>query len=391
MKNFEYYNPVKIIFGRDTISKTSKLIPETARILITYGGGSIKKNGVYDQVKNSLKNHIFFEFGGIEANPDFDTLMKAVELVKKEKIDFLLSVGGGSVLDGTKFIAAAALYEGKDPWDLLTQKKTNKIEKALPIGAILTLPATGSEMNGFAVISRRETKEKLTLGSPLLFPKFSILDPVTTFTLDKRQTTNGIVDAYVHVLEQYITYDVNSPLQDRQSEALLKTLVDETPKLLKDPDNYDTRANIMWCATQALNGLVACGIIQDWTTHMIGHEITAFYGLDHAQSLAVILPAVLKHQKENKLQKFSQYGRRVWHIVNKGEGRSADELVYDIALEKTLSYFHQMDVKTKLSDYNITPENFQEIADRFDERKIKLGEHQNITSKEVMEILHLAL
>lgn len=386
MKNFTYYNPVKIEFGKNTISKLAELIPKKKKVLMTYGGGSIKQNGVYEQVKDALKGHELIEFGGIEANPTYETLMKAVEVVKNEKVDFLLSVGGGSVLDGTKFIAAAAEYEGEDPWDLLAKKMEVKTEKALPIGCVLTLAATGSEMNGFSVVSRKETDEKLAFGSPLLYPAFSVLDPETTYSVSREQSVNGVVDAFVHVFEQYITYDVNSPLQDRQSEAVLKTLILEGPKVLDMPNDYDVRANLMWAATHALNGIVGCGVPQDWATHMIGHEVTALHGLDHARSLAIILPAVLKHQKERKREKMVSYGKRVWHILDEDP-----DVAFDKALEKTVQFFHDMGMKTRLSDFNIGKETIGKIVDRFDQRDTKLGEHGDIGPKAVGEIMELAL
>jgi len=426
MNNFTYYNPVKIVFGKNTISKIGELIEPGSKILITYGGGSIKSNGVYDQVMAALTGHKVFEFGGIEANPDYATLMKAVEICKNEGIDFLLSVGGGSVLDGTKFVAAAVFYDG-DPWEILTRKpaktqsndggqnhtpskKAGRIDKALPIGSVLTLAATGSEMNGFAVISRRQTGEKLSFGSPLVFPRFSVLDPQTTLSLPFRQSANGIVDAFIHVMEQYMTYDVNTPLQDRQAEAILRSLVECAGAIKKDPGSYDTRANIMWCATQALNGLIGCGVIQDWATHHIGHELTAALGLDHARSLAIVFPAVIQHQRKNKFQKFIQYGKRVWHIIPKDENDPAElDKAFDKTLARTLELFHSLDFVTRLGKLNMAlevpgkdpsttndlnemhdPEKlFDKIAGGISSRGVKLGEHKNLDYAEIKEILRL--
>lgn len=383
MNNFIYYNPVKIVFGKGEISRLSELITADKKILMTYGGGSIKRNGVYEQVKQALKNHKMLEFGGIEPNPRYETLMKAVEICKKEGVDFLLSVGGGSVLDGTKFIALAAKYKNGDPWDILA--KHAPANEALPLGCVLTLPATGSEMNMFSVISRESTKEKLAFANPLVYPKFSILDPSTTFTLDSEQTANGIVDAFAHVMEQYMTYPVYAPLQDRQAEAILMTLIEEGPKVLKNPTDYNVRAAIMWSATQALNGLIACGVPQDWTTHMIGHELTAFYGLAHARTLAIVMPAVLRHQINNKKEKLLQYGQRIWGI-SPTESNAAEK-----AIEKTESFFRSLGFKTKLSENGIGKEKFEEIAGRFRARGIKLGERQNIGPEQVIEILNLCL
>lgn len=384
MDNFTFYNPVRIEFGKGKIDMLSKLMNRKDKILLLAGGGSIKRNGVYDQVKVALGRFDVTEFWGIEANPLYETCMKAVQVIKEKEIDFLLSVGGGSVLDATKFIAAAAQWpQGGDPWDILT--KGAKIEKALPLGCVLTLPATGSEMNTNAVITRRSTNEKLAFSSQKVFPVFSILDPETTFSLPERQVTNGIVDAFVHTTEQYLTYPVNAALQDRQAEAILMTLVEQGPLALSEPENYDVRANIMWSATLALNGLIGCGVPQDWATHMIGHEITALYGLDHAQTLAIVLPGVLVHQVENKLEKLAQYGERVWGIKEGSlEERAAQ------AIDKTETFFNSIGMKTKLADYGINVEECKtKVSERLKERGSVLGEHGNITPEMVAEILAL--
>ncbi|HRY51706.1 MAG TPA: iron-containing alcohol dehydrogenase [Candidatus Paceibacterota bacterium] len=382
MQNFEYYNPVRMVFGRQTIPKVSDLIPRERKVLMTYGGGSIKQNGVYDQIQQAMAGRGLLEFGGIEPNPAYETLMKAVEVCRKEKVDFLLSVGGGSVLDGTKFIAMAAHYSGGDPWEILT--KNAAPERAVPLGCVLTLPATGSEMNCFAVISRQATQEKLAFANPMVYPQFSILDPETTFTLSERQVRNGIADAFAHVMEQYMTYPVNAPLQDRQAEAILLTLIEEGPKALKNPRDYDCRANLMWAATHALNGMIACGVPQDWATHMIGHEITALYGLDHAQTLVVVMPAVWKHQKQAKAAKLVQYAERIWGIKDGGEKAAT-------AIRRTEEFFRSLGMKTRLSEYGIGAERFEEIAERLERRGAKLGEQGTIVGKAVVEILKLCL
>ncbi len=382
MDNFTYHNPVRIAFGKGSISELVNLIPPDTPTLMTYGGGSIKQNGVYEQVTEALRGRKLLEFGGIEPNPRYETLMKAVELCRMKRIELILSVGGGSVLDGTKFIAAAVHHTGDDPWDIVTGNA--EVEKAVPLGCVLTLPATGSEMNFFAVISRESTEEKLPFGSPHVYPKFSILDPVTTYSLPKRQVSNGIVDAFAHVMEQYATYDAKSPLQDRQAEAILITLIEEGPKTLKDPQNYDHRANLVWCATQALNGTIACGVPQDWATHMIGHELTALYGIDHGQSLAVVLPATLRHQKKRKRKKLVQYAHRVFNLENGGPDALATQ-----AIEKTEEFFQSLGVKTKLRDYDIPEDAAEIVAARLDRRGAKLGEYADIGRKEVAEILRL--
>jgi NADP-dependent alcohol dehydrogenase len=379
MENFEYQNPVKIVFGKGSIAKLGALVPARRKILMTYGGGSIKSNGVFAEVKKALSGRTLIEFGGIEPNPRYETLMKAVEICREKKVTYLLSVGGGSVLDGTKFIALAAQFTAGDPWDILA--KNAAATEALPIGCIMTLPATGSEMNCMAVVSRESTHEKLAFGNPLVFPQFSVLDPESTFTLPVQQTRNGVVDAFIHVMEQYMTRPANAPLQDRQAEAILHTLVEEGPKVLATPEDYAARANIMWCATQALNGLISCGVPQDWATHMIGHELTALHGLDHAQTLAVVLPAVWKHEKQAKAAKLAQYGKRIWGV----DGANAA----DLAIEKTEAFFRSLGMKTRLSEYGVDGKNFEEIGNRIEKRGVKLGENHSIGKKEVIEILEL--
>lgn len=382
MQNFTFVNPVKIIFGKGTISKIASEIPKSQKVLILYGGGSIKKNGVYDQVINALAGYNYLEFSGIEPNPHYETCMKAVELIKKEKIDFLLSVGGGSVLDATKFIAAAALFNG-DPWDILA--KGARIKEALSFGDVITLPATGSEMNNGGVISKAATQEKLSFASGKTYPKFSILDPETTYSLPIRQIANGVVDSFVHVMEQYLTTgDEHTPLQDYMAEAIAKTVVEEGPKILKDPDNYEVRANFMWAATWALNGWINCGVEEDWATHMIGHEITAFYGLDHAQTLAIVLPGVMEIMKEQKSKKICQLGKNVFGI---NESDSEKQIAKTIeAVEK---FFESVGVKTRLSDYGLGEEAISKVTNRLAERGWQLGEKQNIDSNVVKRILEL--
>jgi NADP-dependent alcohol dehydrogenase len=381
VENFSFYNPVRIEFGKGKISTLSTLVNKSQKIMLLCGGGSIKKNGVYDQVIKALSGYDIIEFWGIEPNPLYETCMNAVQIIREKKIDFLLSVGGGSVLDATKFMAAAAVWDSGDPWNIFT--KQAPIKKAMALGSVLTLPATGSEMNANSVITRKSTNEKFAFSNPQVFPQFSILDPETTFTLPKRQVINGVVDAFVHTTEQYLTYPVNAELQDRQAEAVLKTLVDMGPQVLNDPGNYNVRANIMWCATQALNGTIACGVPQDWATHMIGHEITALYGLDHAQTLAIVLPGVLKNQIEEKKEKLIQYGERVWK-VNQG----TNDQKATAAIEKTEQFFNSIGMKTKLNDYGIDgPECQEKVSKRLELRGTVLGENSNITFENVREIL----
>jgi len=383
MYNFVFYNPVKILFGRGQIANIGQEIPTSAKILLTYGGGSIKRNGVYDQVVKALSGHNFIEFGGIEPNPRYETLMQAVELVRQEGVDFLLAVGGGSVLDGTKFIAAAAHFVG-DPWDILA--KQAPISSALPLGTVLTLPATGSEMNTNAVVTKWATREKLYFSSPLVFPKFSVLDPETTYSLPLRQIGNGIVDAFTHVAEQYLTFPANAPLQDRMAEAILVTLIEEGPKTVRNPTDYEARANVMWCTTMALNGLIGAGVPQDWTTHMIGHELTALHDLDHAQTLAVVLPSVLTWQKQQKREKLLQYSDRIWHI----SGGSPEERI-EQAIAKTRAFFESVGVPTRLSAYGVDTSTIPRIVDRLERRGVfPLGERRDISADAVAKILAMS-
>jgi NADP-dependent alcohol dehydrogenase len=384
MENFDFYNPVTVLFGKGKIAELDKHISKDAKILMTYGGGSIKKNGVYDQVMEALKDFNVTEFGGIEPNPHFETLMKAVDIVRDEKIDFLLAVGGGSVLDGTKFIAAAANYKGEDEWDILA-KRAN-IDSAVEIGAVLTLAATGSEMNSGGVITKAATKEKMAFGNPLLFPKFSVLDPETTYSLPMRQITNGIVDAYVHVMEQYLTYPVNSPVQDRFAEGLLLTLIEEGPKAVatETPD-YENRANLMWAATMALNGLIGMGVKSDWATHMIGHELTAFHGIDHGVTLAIVLPGLLTKLKEQRGEKLLQYAERIWNIT---EG--TDEERKTLAIQKTEEFFQSVGIATRLGDHNVGQDSIDIISKRFIERGY-VGMLPDVAAADVAEILESRL
>ncbi|MCF8366809.1 MAG: iron-containing alcohol dehydrogenase [Bacteroidales bacterium] len=381
MNNFTYYNPTKIIFGENTIGQIAKEIPANARILITYGGGSIKQNGVYDQVRAALKNHKVFEFGGIEANPQYTTLMKAVEICRDENIDFLLAVGGGSVLDGTKFIAAAAPFKG-EPWDILA--KYAKVETAIPLASVLTLPATGSEANAFAVISRKEIGKKLAFGAPpLTFPKFSVLDPTVTKTLSKRQRGNGVVDAFVHVTEQYLTYPQHAAIQDRYAEAILKTLIEEGPEYVENPDNSESAKNVVWSATMALNGIISAGVATDWATHSIGHELTVLHNIDHARTLAIVWPGMMRVMGEEKKQKLLQYAERVWDIR---EGSETEKI--GLAISRTEEFFNSLGVPTSLKDYELGKETISNVILNLKANNyVELGEKKLVTPEKVLEIL----
>ena len=373
MQNFVLHNPTKIIFGKDRIKELAREIPKEARLMLVYGGGSIKLNGVYDQIRQALEGYSLIEFGGVEPNPDYDTLMQGVELARTQGVDYLLAAGGGSVADGVKFMAAAIPCQG-DPMEILTSWGKS-IKQAVPFGCVLTLPGTGSEMNNGSVISRRSLKAKLVFSSPLVFPQFSVLDPVTTFSLPARQTSNGVVDTFVHIMEQYLTYPVDGKVQDRFAEGLLLTLLEEGPKVLAQPENYDIRANLMWCATLGLNGLIGAGVPQDWATHMVGHELTALYGLDHAQTLAVVLPGMLKVRAEQKQQKLLQYAERVWGITS---GSDAERI--DAAIEKTSAFFEQMQVPTRLAGYGLTHECIPAVLEQLQAHGLTaLGEQSDVT------------
>jgi NADP-dependent alcohol dehydrogenase len=387
MINFELYNPVNYVFGKGQIAKLTDLVPSNTKILLAYGGGSIFKNGVYEQVKAALPNHDIVEFGGIEPNPRFETLMKAVEIIRAEKIGFIIAVGGGSVIDGVKFISAAVNFDG-DEADILKKRILFKdVSKVIPFGTVLTLPATGSEMNSGAVVTIEATQEKLTLGGSALFPVFSIVDPTVITSLPKRQLQNGVVDAFTHVLEQYITYTHDALLQDRISESILQTLIEIGPDVVENPNDYKLASNFVWSATMALNGLIQKGVPSDWATHMIGHELTALYEIDHARTLAIIGPNLYRVMFDTKKEKLAQYGQRVWNI----QGNSTEEIAGK-AIEKTVEFFHKMGMKTKLSE---NAENIEKTADfivnRFEERGWKaMGEKQNITLEKVRAIMEMS-
>lgn len=383
MYNFQYANPTRVCFGEGQIATLPELIPAGSRLLVLYGGGSIKQNGVYEQLTQALAGREWLEFPGIGANPQYDQLMEAVDLVKRERIDFLLAVGGGSVVDGTKFVAAAACFEGEDPWDILLDKAP--IKAALPLGCVLTLPATGSESNPAAVVSRGEAK--LSFYNPLVLPRFAVLDPTTTYSLPVRQVGNGVVDAFVHILEQYLTFPVGGDVQDRLAEGLLQVLVDNGPRARTEPTNYQVRANLMWAASLALNGLIGRGVPQDWSTHAIGHQLTALHGLDHAQSLAVVLPSLLREQAAQKQEKLAQFAERVWHSRREDKALRIEE-----AIIRTEQFFQQMGVGTRLADYGLNESCIPAICSNLKRFGLTaLGEQQDIDPDKVARILSHAL
>jgi NADP-dependent alcohol dehydrogenase len=384
MNNFNYCNPTHILFGKGRIADLKDQVPADAKVLILYGGGSAERTGVLAQVRSALAAHTSIEFGGIEPNPRFATAMKAVELISQKDVTFLLAVGGGSVIDAAKFIAAAALYDG-DPWEILTSHGS-VITQAMPFGTVLTLPATGSEMNSGSVITNPDKGAKLAFSSPHCYPVFSVLDPEVTYTLPDRQIANGVADPFVHIIEQYLTYPSASPIQDGFAETLMRTLIDLGPKALASPTDYDIRANLMWTATLALNGLIGVGVPQDWASHMIGHEITALKDTDHACTLAVVLPSLMNDQRGPKREKLLQYAANVWDIRD-----GSDDEKIDAAINATRGFFESLGIKTRLSDYGVDAVGIDQIVKGLkDHGMTALGEHDDITPKDVRRILEAA-
>ncbi|MDF7809370.1 iron-containing alcohol dehydrogenase [Pontiellaceae bacterium B12219] len=385
MNNFDFYNPTRILFGENRVASIDEYIPGDARVLVLYGGESARRTGTLDEVKQALGKRTVFEFGGIEPNPQFDTLMKAVELARSEQVDFLLAVGGGSVIDGTKFVAAAIPFEG-DPWTILTEHGVN-VRAAMPFGTVLTLPATGSEMNINSVVTNPKLHAKLAFKSPYVFPQFSVLDPTKTYTLPQRQLANGVVDAFVHIAEQYLTYPTGAMVQDRFAEGLLRTLIDLAPKIVEGKNDYDARANFMWTTTWALNGLIGAGVPQDWATHMIGHELTALYDIDHARTLAIVLPSLLRERRDVKGEKLLQFAERVWDITEGDDDARIEE-----AIVKTEAFFESLDISTHLSDYELGEEAIEAVVKQLEAHgMIALGEQQEITPDVSRRILQRSL
>ena len=383
MYNFEFQNPVKLIFGKDSIARIAEEIPAGSKVMLTFGGGSVKRNGVYDQVTKALAGRDVVEFWGIEPNPKYETLVEAIALARREGVDFLLAVGGGSVIDGTKFIAAAIPYEG-EAWDIITRHDV--VTKAVPLATVLTLPATGSEMNNGAVISRRSTHEKFPFHSDLVYPRFSVLDPCVTFSLPKKMVAAGLADTFVHVMEQYMTYPVDARVMDRWAEGLLQTVMEISPAAMAENPDYDTMANFMLCATMGLNGFIAMGVPQDWATHMIGHELTALHEITHGVTLAIVLPQLLRVMRDDKHDKLLQYADRVLGIT---EGD--DEARIDEAIRRTEEYFHSLGIATRLSEYGVGQQTVDEIVRRFTERGSVWGERGDVTPDKVRMILEKAL
>lgn len=378
---FSFNNPTQIQFGQGQIASIQSLIPADAKVLLLYGGGSIKSNGVYDQVVAALGEHDWREFGGVEPNPTVETLDKAVAVVKQDKVDFILAVGGGSVIDGSKYVAGAARYDG-DGWDILTGQ--HQVKEAVAIGAILTLPATGSESNGASVISRASTQDKLAFMSPAVYPQFAVLDPDVIKSLPPRQVTNGLVDAFVHVCEQYLTVVHGALVQDGYAEALLRSLITLGNAIDSQDDAW--RANLMWSANQALNGLIGSGVTQDWATHMIGHELTALYGVDHARSLAIVQPSLMRNQIQYKRAKLEQMGRNVF-------GLESSEDLAERTIDAIEAFYQQLDVATQLTEHDGDKQKAVDsiVASLESHRMLKLGENQSITLEVSRDILNNAV
>ncbi|MRW84160.1 iron-containing alcohol dehydrogenase [Pseudoduganella sp. FT26W] len=385
MQNFDLHNPTHIVFGKETVGRLNDLVPAGARVLILYGGESARRTGTLDEVRAALGDRAVVEFGGIEPNPSYETLMRAVEMIHRQGLNFLLAVGGGSVIDGTKFVAAAVHYKG-DAWDIM-ETHGAVVEQAMPFGCVLTLPATGSEMNKGSVVTKAATKAKLVFASDHVYPRFSILDPTKTYSLPLPQVANGVVDAFTHVMEQYMTYPVDGRVQDRFAEGLLQTLIEIGPRVLAESDNYDARANLMWTATMALNGLIAAGVPEDWSTHMIGHELTALHGIDHARTLAIVLPANMQVRREAKRDKLLQYAERVWDIT---EGDVEQRI--DAAIGHTRAFFESMGVPTRLRDYDIGAKHIDAVIQQLEAHGMTaLGERGDVTLAQSRRILEASL
>ncbi|MEH7273449.1 iron-containing alcohol dehydrogenase [Neobacillus vireti] len=380
MQNFTFWNPTKLIFGKDQLDQLKNEIPRYGKkVLVVYGGGSIKRSGLYDKVIHLL-NEIgakVYELPGVEPNPRITTARKGVEICKNEGIDLLLAVGGGSVIDCTKLIAAGAKYDG-DAWDLVIKKAG--VKDALPFGTVLTLAATGSEMNSGSVITNWETNEKYGWGSPFTFPKFSILDPVHTFSVPRDQTIYGIVDMMSHVLEHYFHLDENTLFQDRMCESLLITVMETAPKLLENLESYEHRATILYSGTMALNGILNMGYRGDWATHNLEHAVSAVYDIPHGGGLAILFPHWMKHNLKVKPERFKQLAVRVFGVDP--EGKSAEEAGLE-GIAKLREYWNRIGAPSRLADYDIDDSKIELMADK----AMIYGEFGNFTKLNREDVL----
>lgn len=388
IQNFTFQNPTKILFGKKRIEEIDNEIPKDAKVLILYGGGSVKKNGAFERAVLALGGRDWDEFSGIEANPTFETLMKAVHKVREGGFTYLLAIGGGSVIDGTKFVSAASLFEG-DPIDLFGWGigKGLPVQEVVPFGTILTLPATGSEMNSGAVISFIEKNAKVSFRGPKTFPVFSVLEPELTYTLPERQLVNGLLDSFIHVMENYLTYPVGGILQDRYAESILQTLIEIAPRIIDIHHiDYNDRATFMWCATNALNGTINLGVPTDWSSHALGHEITLNHGIDHGRTLSIVLPAMMKVRKNQKWDKLVQYGKRVWGL----DGEENE--VVEQAIINTEKFFSSLGAPTRFSDVGLGEEVIPALVEGLKRhKKVALCEHGDVTPEVAYEVYKTAL
>ncbi|WP_138418826.1 iron-containing alcohol dehydrogenase [Aquibacillus sediminis] len=388
MNNFTYHNPTKLIFGKAQTEQLTAEVPKYGKkVLMVYGGGSIKRNGLYDLVKEKLAeiDAEVFELPGVEPNPRVSTARKGIDICKKEGIDFLLAVGGGSTIDCTKAIAVGAKTD-TDIWDIVTKKAV--AEDALPFGTVLTLAATGSEMNAGSVITNWETNEKHGWGSPYAYPKFSILDPVNTFSVPRNQTVYGIVDMMSHALEHYFHHETNTLLQDRMVEGLLQTVIETAPKLLEDLESYEHRATILYNGTMALNGMVNMGYQGDWATHNLEHAVSAVHDIPHGGGLAILFPHWMKHTLDANVGRFKQLAERVFEV--EAEGKSDREVALE-GIEKLREFWNSIGAPSRLADYEITEDSVEEMADKTVIARPEFGNFQKLTKQDSIAIFRAAL
>ncbi|AJD91879.1 NADH-dependent butanol dehydrogenase A [Jeotgalibacillus malaysiensis] len=387
MDTFTFYNPVKLIFGKDQVEQLKEEVPKYGKkVLVVYGGGSIKKNGLYDQITGLLKeiDAEVFELSGVEPNPRLTTAEKGIEIAKKENIDFILAVGGGSVIDCTKLIAAGAKYDGA-AWDLVTKKAF--ASEALPFGTVLTLAATGSEMNAGSVITNEETQEKYGWGSPATFPQFSILDPQNTFTVPKDQTIYGMVDMMSHLFEQYYHNVSNTPVQDRLIESVLRTVIETAPKLVNDLENYELRETILYSGTLALNGMLQMGYRGDWASHNIEHAVSAVYDIPHAGGLAILFPNWMKHNLEVNEARFAQMAVRVFDVDPEGK---SDREIGEEGIQRLREFWNEIGAPSTLADYDINDEKIDLMADKAMING-EFGNFKKLSKDDVVKILTASL
>jgi len=383
MNDFQFYNPVKVNFGKDSLELLPEMLQPYKNILLLYSENVIKDIGLYDRLMTHLDGKNILEYNGIKANPAYEDCMECVEMIRQNPVDLILAVGGGSVIDGGKFISAAAPFKGDDPWDMLA--KEEPIQDTVPLFAILTLAATGSEMNCNSIVSRNSTKEKLAFSNPKLYPVASFLDPTITFTLPPRQTANGIIDSFVHVLEQYLAVNEDTDLQDGLQEGLMKTIIKHAAVVKEDPKNYASRSALMWSASMAMNYIITAGTNGDWAAHMVGHELTSLYGIDHGMSVGIVMPALLDVMEEQKHQRLVLFAKNVWGLENDSE----DELVSG-AIQRLKDFIENVaGIELKLSNFNVADDAAEVIAKRFTDRGWVLGEQQNIDSETVLKIMDL--